>query len=186
MRLARYLLDDEEVVLTTRRHVATLLRPFLAMVIVIVTALIVGTVASPRDGGTAVDVAVGVGTALFVLKFLWRVWQWRATKTILSTRRVMQMSGVVARKVSSIPLVRLTDLTYRRPILGRVLGYGHLMVESGGAERGMVHLDYLPRPDDFYRALARLLGTNSGAGSQAVDLDKWDEADTGPLPRVIV
>ena len=187
MRYSRYLADDERVVLDTRKHVATLVRPFLVATLVVVGALLVGMLLTPRDNRDLVDSAVGVIACFFVLRFLWRVWQWRVAKTVVTNRRLFQVSGVLTRKVSSMPLARMTDLTYRRPILGRMLGYGEILVESAGAEQGLARLDHLPRPDEFYRTITRLVSALAPKPfDEEPEIRNWDEEDTGPLPRVIV
>ena len=179
-------MDDEDVLLETRRHVATLFRPFLLTVLVVVVALVIGTLVSPREGGDVVDVVVGGVACLFILRLLARVWQWRVAKTVVTDRRLFQVSGIFTRKVSSIPLSRMTDLTYRRPFIGRLLGYGEIVVESAG-EHGLARLDHVPRSNEFYRAVTRAVSSLSPRLDDAlVPQPNWDEEDTGPLPRVVV
>ena len=180
-------MDGESIVLETRRHPATLAGPLVAAVASVVGGLVVGMLVTPGDSRDAIDTAAGVIAAVFLLRFLWRVLRWRAAKTVLTDRRLLQVSGVMARKVSSMPLARMTDLTYRRPILGRVLGYGEIVIESAGAELGIHKLDHLPKPDRFYRTVTRLVAeVTPGRFNDGVEVPNWDEEDTGPLPRVIV
>jgi uncharacterized membrane protein YdbT with pleckstrin-like domain len=180
-------MDDERVVLDSRRHGATLVRPLLAAVLAVVAALVVGMVVTPHNDRDLVDTAVGVVACIFVLRLLWRVWQWRVAKTVVTDRRLFQVSGVLTRKVSSMPLARMTDLTYRRPVMGRILGYGEILVESAGTEQGLARLDHLPRPDEFYRTITRLVTALAPRPvEEEPNFTNWDEEDTGPLPRVIV
>ena len=178
-------MEDEDVLLETRRHIATLFRPFLLTVVAVVAALAVGMLVSPRDGGDAIDLAVGGLACLFILRFLWRLWEWRVAKTVVTDRRLFQVSGIFTRKVSSIPLARMTDLTYRRPFLGRLLGYGEIVVESAG-EHGLARLDHLPRPDQCYRTITREVSSLGRADETLVPEPNWDEEDTGPIPRIVV
>ena len=180
-------MDDEWVVLDSRRHGSTLVRPLLVAVLAVIGALAVGMVVTPRSDRDLLDTAVGVVACFFVLRFLWRVWQWRVARTVVTDRRLFQISGVLTRKVSSMPLARMTDLTYRRPILGRILGYGEILVESAGTEQGLARLDHLPRPDEFYRTITRLVAAIAPRPfEEERTVPNWDEEDTGPLPRVIV
>ena len=180
-------MDDERVELETRRHVSVLFAPALVALIGVVGALAIGWVVSPNEGGDPIDLIVSVIAALLAARFLWRLLEWRAAKSVVTNRRLFHMSGVVTRKVSSLPLVRLTDLTYRRPLLGRLLGYGEIVVESAGSEHGLVRLDHLPKPDDAYRTIASLVAVRTAPlGPEQVEVTNWDEEDTGPLPRVIV
>lgn len=188
MGYSRYLIDDETIVLETRRHGATLVKAFLIALLGVVGALLVGMLVTPRGGRDVVDTAVGIVAAFFLLRFLWRVLQWRAAKTVVTDRRLFQASGVLTRKVSSMPLARMTDLTYRRPFLGRLLGYGDIIIESAGSELGVHRLSHLPRPDRFYRTVTQLVSevTPGPADRFGREVPNWDEEDTGPLPRIVV
>lgn len=180
-------MDDESIVLETRRHAGTLVKPFTIAVLGVTMAFLVGLLLTPKDGRDLVDTVVGVLATIFVLRFLWRVLRWRAAKTVVTDRRLFHVSGVLSRKVSSMPLGRMTDLTYRRPILGRLLGYGDIVIESAGTELGIHELRHLPRPDRFYRTITKLVSElTRGPFDDGQEVPNWDEEDTGPLPRVVV
>ena len=107
----------------------------------------------------------------------------------MTDRRIFEVSGLVTRKVASMPLSKMTDMTYRRPILGRILGYGELHVESAGQDQALSRLDHLPNPDEFYRTITYLVSAPDlmpRSDPEVVHEASWDEDDTGPLPRVIV
>lgn len=180
-------MDDERVELDSRRHASVLMRPLVLAIVAVVAALVVGMIVTPRDGRDLVDGVLGVGACFFILRFLWRVWEWRVQKTVVTNRRLFQISGVLTRKVSSMPLARMTDLTYRRPLPGRLLGYGEILVASAGAEQGLARLDHLPRPDEFYRTITRSVAAlTPRSNDDDLQITNSDEEDTGPLPRVIV
>ncbi len=86
-----------------------------------------------------------------------------------------------------MPLGKLTDVTYRRSIAGRLFGYGDLIVESAGQDQALSHIDHLPHPDDFYRTVTTLIGLQKEEPPprSKPPLD-WrpEEEETGPLPRV--
>ena len=54
-------------------------------------------------------------------------------------------------------LTKVTDLTFRRSLRGRLLGYGTLIVESAGQDQALSHIDYIPRPEEVYEALSELI-----------------------------
>jgi hypothetical protein len=89
-----------------------------------------------------------------------------------------------------MPLTRVTDMTYQRSLLGRILGYGDLIVESAGQDQALSRIEHLPRPDDFYRTITSLVtaGIPSLLPEDEEPRRLWlpDDEDTGPLPRVIV
>lgn len=87
--------------------------------------------------------------------FLWHVAVWWHDRYILSTERIISLYGIFNKKVVSMPLAKITDLTYERPLIGRLLGYGTIDLESAGQE-GLDRIEYLPESDHFYRALMAL------------------------------
>ena len=182
----RYLAQDEEIILQVHRHGSVLLRPLFVALTMIFVAASIGFVTSPGEGGDLVDTVAGVIALFFVLRLLWKIWEWRADRVVVTDRRIFQVSGLLARKVASMPLAKMTDITYHRSILGRLLGFGELVVETAGQEQSLHRLDHLPKPDDFYRTITWLV---TGGLMERPDLDEFpyqDEDDTGPLPRVIV
>jgi uncharacterized membrane protein YdbT with pleckstrin-like domain len=162
--------------------------PLTQAVAACVIATAVGVVTSPRDGGDLVDLLLGVFAAFFILRFVWKLWQWRADRIIVTDRRIFEVSGVLTRNVASMPLAKMTDITYRRSILGRLFGYGELIVETAGQDQALQRISHLPRPDDFYRTITWLVtgGLTPKSDPEGLDLFDDDEEDTGPLPRVIV
>ncbi len=85
-----------------------------------------------------------------------------------------------------MPLTRVTDMTYRRSIAGRLLGYGDLIVESAGQDQALSRIERIPHPDHFYRTITSLV--TAGLPSMMPDdgAGPADEEDTGPLPQVVV
>ena len=188
VRYARYLAQNERIVLDVRHHYTALLRPFFDAVGVVLGTLILGLALSPNNGGDWIDTVLGLIAFYFVGRFLWRCWEWSVDRLVVTDRRIFEVSGLLTRKVGSMPLVMMTDMTYSRPVLGRILGYGSLRVESAGQDQGLSRLDHIPNPDEFYRTITGLVsaGIIPKAEPQAVHEASWDDDDTGPLPRVIV
>lgn len=183
-RYGRYLAGGEVMELAMRRHVTVLARDALAALAAVVGATVAGVVTSPAEGGDVIDTVAGLVAAAFVVRLAWRTWEWRADRIVVTNRRIVEVSGVLTRKVASMPLAKVTDMTYHRSVLGRLLGYGELVVESAGQHQGLGRIHHLPHPDHFYRTVTSLVGT----APVVVERDDAaaDDDDTGPLPRVVV
>lgn len=184
----RYLGVDEQIVTVDRRHVAVLLRPAWQALLAVAVSGLVGLVTSPQEGADLIDTVLGLVAILFAARLAWRIWEWWVDRIVVTDRRIFEVSGIVTRKVASMPLAKVTDMTYQRSLLGRLLGYGDFIVESPGQNQGVYRINHLPKPDDFYRTVTSLVmaGSHQERREAATDLDDFDEDDTGPLPRVIV
>lgn len=183
----RYLAADERIVLEVRHHWSVLLGPSAAAVGAIAAAATIGWITSPSSGTELLDRVLGVVALLVLARAGWRAWQWAVDRIVVTDQRIFEVSGVLTRKVASMPLTRVTDMTYRRSVLGRILGYGDLIVESAGQDQALSQIERLPHPDDFYRMITSLI--TAGIPSllpEGEDLVLPDDEDTGPLPRVIV
>jgi hypothetical protein len=138
-----YLFTGEEIALTVRPHPIVLAKPAIAPLAAI--ALFAGF---PNE-------ATSIILLLILIRFTWDVALWWVDRYVLTTDRILSMAGIFNKKVVSMPLAKITDLTYERPILGRVFGYGTLDLESAG-QQGLERIDFLPDPDHFYRSVMSL------------------------------
>ena len=185
IRRDRYLALDERKICEVRRHTALLLGVGLQTLAVFVAAGALGMAASPSRGDDVVDTILGLIALVFFLRFIWAIVQWWLTRIIVTDRRIVEVSGVLSRRIASMPLPQVTDTTYHRSILGRLLGYGDLIVESPGHHPGLSHIAYVPRPDDFYRIVMSLMNASSGDAPDEIEVSPG-EADTGEIPRVVL
>jgi membrane protein YdbS with pleckstrin-like domain len=198
---SRYLAAGEVAKLQVRRHVVVLLRPFVETVAVIAGASALGAVVTPRTGSHPLDTLLGLVALVAVARFLYLVLAWWLDRIVVTDQRLFEVSGLLTKKVAVMPLAKLTDLTFTRTPLGRLLGYGDLVLETAGQEQALTHLERLPNPEAFYRAFSTLVMARFSAARPDVEADEhggagppieeedipWpDDDDTGPLPHVIV
>ena len=189
MRSARYLASEEHLELEVRRHFAVLVRPLLEAIGVVVVGVVIGYILSPDDGSDLLDTVLGLVAAFFFLRLGWKLWEWYEDRIVVTDQRVVEISGILTRRVASMPLSKVTDMTYRRSLLGRLMGYGELVLESAGQQQALERISHLPHPDDFYRTLTSLIAARmallAGYGPPR-EITPTEEDDTGPLPRVVV
>lgn len=185
----KYLAPSEHVLHTCRRHWIVIFKPILLWAFVVGAGAVIGFVFSPEESTTLLDRILGVVAAIVTLYAVWKVIDWSAAAYVVTDQRVLLLEGLISRNVSAIPLAKVTDTTFRRSIIGRVLGYGDLMLDSPGEKPGLSTLTVLPRPVELYRLIMSLV-VNKDKGQEpavAVPLPKKpDEDETGPIPRVTV
>jgi uncharacterized membrane protein YdbT with pleckstrin-like domain len=147
--------EGEHVVWSTRTHVKALLVPALVL---IVTAGIGGYLSSLPDSHRKVWliliwVVAGVVIAVYAL---WPFLNWFTTTYTVTNRRLTTHTGVISRKGHDIPLARISDVSYEKGLLDRMLGCGTLVV-SDASEQGRVELHDVPRVEKLQLQLSDLL-----------------------------
>ena len=183
----RYLAHGEEIVVALRKHPAVLLGPLLVAVGAMLAAAALGFVSSPGDGSDFFDTVFGLIALGATARFGWKLALWWADRIYITSSRVFEVSGVFTRRVASMPLQRVTDMTYSRSIPARMLGFGSLHLESAGQQQGLTELDHLPKPDDVYRRLTSLMSLANRDPERARTVFhgvRVEDEDTGPLPRI--
>jgi uncharacterized membrane protein YdbT with pleckstrin-like domain len=149
----RYLLPGERVEREVRRHGAVLFRP----VIETVGATFLAGFLQRLVSDTAASAVVLLALLLLYLRLLWRIAEWVVERIYLTDRRLFLVNGILTRRVSALPLPKLTDLMFERSPAGRLLGYGKLVVESAGQHQALESVSFIPEPDDFYQDVCRLV-----------------------------
>jgi hypothetical protein len=188
MRPLRYLAEGEQLVLEVRRHWLVLAEPFASAIGVIVLAGFLGLFVSPNRGSDAIDTLGGLAALGFALRFAWKLGLWWVDRIIVTDRRVIEASGVWTRRVASMPLGKITDMTYVRPFSGRTLfRYGHLVLESAGQTQALDEIKYIRDPDSFYKAIITRTTRRFGLPVEQREREApmlREHDDTGPIPRV--
>jgi uncharacterized membrane protein YdbT with pleckstrin-like domain len=132
--------SQEPVRLNERRHGIVLARPFAqALALALGGAVLVG-LGWPVSPVGALALAAG---ALVALRAAWR---WERTRLVVTSDKLLLVSGTVRRRVSSVALERLDHVRIEQSLLGRLLGYGTLVA-------GELEIDYVPRPGEVSRLL---------------------------------
>lgn len=108
------------------------------------------------------ELAGAGGILILVMLFLigrlaFKYWQWNRDLVFITTKRVITVTGVFTRNVAMLPLGKLTDMNYKRTILGMILQYGSFRLETAGQSQAVEMLGRIPNPDASYRHLQNLL-----------------------------
>jgi uncharacterized membrane protein YdbT with pleckstrin-like domain len=147
----------EQSVLVLHPHWKTLVAP-IAAAFVIVAALLVAEVLIPNGKMAGIErlVVAAVGIVLLMWWLMYPLLRWRTTRYELTTRRLRLRDGIIARNGRDIPLSRVTDVSFRKGLLDRLLGCGMLVVESAG-EHGEITLTEIPHVEQVEATLAQLM-----------------------------
>jgi Bacterial PH domain len=162
-REQRYLAEGENIALSVRRHWTMFLRSGVQSLGVLVGAFVLDSLTSNPSGAGALDPLWAFASVGAVLFFVWQVLNWWMTTLVVTDHRVFEVTGLLTRNVASMPLAKMTDITYHQSLLGRLLRYGELILESAGQEQALSRITHLPDPLNFYRTVT-LLVTKAGLG----------------------
>jgi membrane protein YdbS with pleckstrin-like domain len=162
-KINRYLLPHERQVITVHQHPAVLIRPIFELLVGLAIA-----------GWLTNAIAHGNGIALLVIWLLWvvlllrlvvKVWEWNENYFVVTSQRMLLSQGLVTRKVNMMPLSKVTDMSFQRSTLGRILGYGEFILESAGQDQALRIVDHLPYPEQLYLEVCGLIFKDQGDDS---------------------
>lgn len=151
--IRRHLLRDEgeDVVDVVEKHWAAYTRPALESLLAVV--LVVGAVFVDVDVAWALLIAALVLFLHATLKALAAF----VDRFVVTNMRVFRIHGVLNRKMATVPLIRILDITVDKPLVGRLLGYGHFVFESAAQEQGLREIRFVGHPDDRDLRIQRVI-----------------------------
>lgn len=152
--LEKFLIPSETPVVRTHRHWASLSRDgAIYLGCLLISWFLLAYLSAERFFSVSGVVLLLGSSAWFAV-----VWhEWRTEQFVITDKRVLLINGILTRRVAIMPLTKVTDLTYERSLMGRVLGYGAFVMESAGQVQALSRIDYLPEPDTLYHDVSVLL-----------------------------
>lgn len=189
---SRYLIPGERVMVSTRRHWFRLAAP-VTLVAVTFVAMVAGAFSTAWGQAASILVWLWLAACLYAL---WRVLEWRTEWFIATDRRLLKTYGLITQRVAMMPLAKVTDMSYDRSLLGRMLGYGEFVMESAGQDQALSTMDLIPDPEPKYIAMCETIfgrdvsdpgedGEEWGRqhGGHDGDHDEDEQDDPQPRPR---
>ena len=149
---SRLLNEGESVVFSTRTHAKALLLPGVLLLV----SLGLAAWLSNLTDGVVVMGGWGVGVLVILAFVVWPFLNWLASTYTVTTRRLITRHGVFTRTGHDIPLNRISDVSYERDLIDRILGCGTLVV-SDASEVGRVALPDVPRVEQLQLQISELL-----------------------------
>jgi membrane protein YdbS with pleckstrin-like domain len=151
----KYLLPHEHQVITVRKHPAVLIGPIAILLAGVLIAVVLSTTLL-RHSHQGILIVVLVVVCLF-LYLGYRTWEWAEDYFVVTSDRMLQASGVFTRKIAMMPLVKVTDMSFQRSTLGRLLGFGEFILESAGQDQALRNIDHVPYPEQLYLEICALI-----------------------------
>ncbi|MFD0731235.1 MULTISPECIES: PH domain-containing protein [Planotetraspora] len=152
----RYLLPHEQQVIMVRRHPAVLLRPVAEIFGGLILAGLLSKWLSGTGGSEAL-VIIWWAWLLLLIRFVWKVAEWSVDYFVVTSQRMLLTTGLITRKVAMMPLGKVTDMSFQRSLLGRLLGYGEFVLESAGQDQALRSVPYIPYPETLYLEVCQMI-----------------------------
>lgn len=156
----KHLLPHERSVITVRFHPAVLIRPVAEVLGGLAIAGLLSTTIAHSNG--TVLLVIWLAWLVLVLRLLVKVWEWLENYFVVTSQRLLLATGILTRTVNMMPLGKVTDMSFRRSTLGRILGYGEFIVESAGQDQALRRVDHLPYPEQLYLEVCGLIFKDKG------------------------
>lgn len=137
-----------------RRHWSCLLWDLLEAAALLAGAMMISSLL-PENLGLVQNI-LWYASLFVLLRLAYFVMEWWVERIVVTDKRFMISSGVFETKVAMMPISKVTDLTYERTVLGRMFGFGTLVVESAGQIQALNKIEYLPQPEEVYDAISEL------------------------------
>lgn len=156
----KHLLPHERSVITVRFHPAVLIRPVAEVLGGLAIAGLLSTTIAHSNG--TVLLVIWLAWLVLVLRLLVKVWEWLENYFVVTSQRLLLATGILTRTVNMMPLGKVTDMSFRRSTMGRILGYGEFIVESAGQDQALRRVDHLPYPEQLYLEVCGLIFKDKG------------------------
>lgn len=154
-----YLLPSERRVIRVRQHWAVVVKDILETGLVLLAVVVLQ---SKLPASVLFDNLAFYIALIALMRLTIKVIEWYVERIVITNKRVMISQGIVTHNVGMMPLGKVTDLTFRRTLTGRVLNYGTMIVESAGQIQALNKVRFMPRPEEIYEALSELIFGDKG------------------------
>jgi uncharacterized membrane protein YdbT with pleckstrin-like domain len=172
--LQQLLAKDEKILLITRRHWLFLLGEILPELLLIVLILVGVTT---LWAATPISEFVAFGFLLLLLpiiSLIRDVLLWRSNKHVVTSRRVLHMSGVWSKNVTDSSLEKVNDVKMEQSALGRMLNYGDIAILTA-SEIGV----------NRFTRIANPIGLKTAMLNAKASLNKDETAPPMDVPALI-
>jgi uncharacterized membrane protein YdbT with pleckstrin-like domain len=130
---------EEKKVLEIRKHWLVLAGPLLFSILLLYIAVLSFTYSSE------VGIAFLIVTFIFVLYFVYKIFDRKVNIWIVTNLRVIDEYGVFSHNAKESPLDKINNVSYRQSLIGRIFNYGNVQIQTA-AEMGATTYRFVTSP----------------------------------------
>jgi len=139
-----FLIEQEKIIFKTHPHWIFIFLPELALIFVYFLVLKYLTIYWPEEI-YPVDKVLIIFSVVWFFVMLVIFLYWICINYYLTNLRLIEERGIIGKRIMSIWLDKIQDITCKFGIWGRIFGFGDLEIQSAGTE-GKIVFDFLPSP----------------------------------------
>lgn len=172
-RIDRHLVADlgEVVIDEVAHHWIVMVRP---VCVVLLGAAVM--LAMPFAGpGWWLVLLLGLG---LVVHGLYRIQEEFMDRFVITNMRVFRVHGVFSQRTATVPMTRILDIDVHKPLMGRLLGYGHFTFESAAQDQGLRDIRFVGRPDERDLTIQRVIQRSGQRKAFKVTVEEAEDDGT--------
>lgn len=177
-----YLLDSERRVIRVRLHWACLAWDTFEAAALLAICVMVSFLLKDAQSLWLLQNLLWYVALIVVLRYAYLVLEWWVERIVVTDKRILMTTGVFTTRVLMMPISKVTDLTYKRTLNGRMMGYGTMIVESAGQFQALNHIEFLPKPEQVYDAISELIFGDKKAQEARFSMIKAQRLAKGKKP----
>ncbi|MBP1464599.1 PH domain-containing protein [Candidatus Chloroploca sp. M-50] len=154
----------EQIVYVARQHIFVLISNILAelsMVALLVAAGVASHIAFDTSHTVMSDltasslillISITMSLVVLVSGFIDYL-RWTTEQYVVTDRRVIQVQGVLSKRVTDSSLEKINDVELRQSIVGRMMNFGTVAILTASGSEGLSVMDRIADPLAFKRAM---------------------------------
>lgn len=100
-------------------------------------------------------IVLGAGVLILLIWVLLPLARWVTTQYVFTDRRIIIRQGLVTKQGRDVPLAKVNNVSFNQGVVGRILNYGELQIESANTD-GSLYIADVPSVEDIQRDIYRL------------------------------
>jgi uncharacterized membrane protein YdbT with pleckstrin-like domain len=169
--IEKHLISGEKVLYKTRLHSIAVIFPLIVAVILGAGGVfcLYESMANRQSATEDARIFAGAGAALLIIAaitLILAIVRRNATEMAVTSRRVIIKSGITSRRTIEMMVSRVESVVITEPFLGRILGYGTVVIRGTGGTPEAFNL--IANPTEFRRHVQEQIEaqqTATGPGS---------------------
>jgi uncharacterized membrane protein YdbT with pleckstrin-like domain len=154
----------EQILYVARQHIFVLITNILTELSLIALLVAAGVASNMAFDTTSVTfggitasnlillICVGISIIVLISGFMDYL-RWTSEQYVVTDRRVIQVRGILNKRVIDSSLEKINDVELRQSLFGRMLNFGTVEILTASGEEGVNVMDRIESPIEFKRAM---------------------------------